>query len=143
MSLATTLASLHRAGPKALLPSDLQLLQGLAFNKAGDLFVSYGNSSSGTVTKITPAGVQSTVASGLDYPEGLAFDSAGDLFEADEFSGNVYEFATNGTHRAYAFASDPVGLAFDSAGYLYVASAGDGTIVKASPIAGQSPFVWG
>ena len=58
------------------------ILQALAFNSAGNLFVADQNS--GNIYEFTPGGVQSTFASGLDYPYGLAFNSAGDLFVADD-----------------------------------------------------------
>jgi len=49
----------------------LNLLGGLAFNSAGDLFVA--EDSSGNIYRFTPSGVKSTFASGLDFPDGLAF----------------------------------------------------------------------
>jgi hypothetical protein len=81
----------------------------LAFNSAGDLFVSENDS----IIEFTPAGVESTFASGLDYPFGLAFNSAGDLFEADYGSGNVYDFTPGGVESTFASGlSHPLGLAF-------------------------------
>ena len=47
------------------------LLQGLAFNSAGDLFEA--DEGEGLIYKFTPDGAQSTFASGLGYPVGLAF----------------------------------------------------------------------
>ena len=43
----------------------------------------------------------------------LAFNSAGDLFEADNGSGNIYEFTPGGAQSTFASGlSNPFGLAF-------------------------------
>lgn len=48
---------------------------------------------------------------------------AQNLFEADEDSGNIYEFTTNGAQSTFVSGlSTPAGLAFDSAGDLFVSS---------------------
>ncbi len=64
--------------------------EGLAFDSAGNLFVS--DASDSAIYKFTTNGAQSTFASGLNTPRGLAFDSAGNLYEADAGSGNIYKF---------------------------------------------------
>ena len=53
--------------------------QGLAFDRAGNLFVAAG----GTVSNFTPSGVHTAFASGLTSPFAVAFDSGGNLFVAD------------------------------------------------------------
>ena len=59
-------------------------VHGLAFDKAGNLFVAEVRSGRVTaIYKFTPAGVRTTFASGLTYPCALAFDSAGNLFVAE------------------------------------------------------------
>ena len=73
---AATFMSLHRAECEALLPPDSVLggkggLDGLAFDSAGDLFVSHF--SSDTIYELTPGGAQSTFAYGLNGPTFLAF----------------------------------------------------------------------
>jgi DNA-binding beta-propeller fold protein YncE len=52
---------------------------GLAFDKAGNLYVANGGQ--GTVSQVTPAGVVITFASGFSDPFSLAFDAAGNLYE--------------------------------------------------------------
>ena len=63
---------------------------GLAFDRAGDLFVP--NTGNGTIIAIAPNGTQRTFASGLQTPSALAFDSAGDLFVSDIGKSTIYEF---------------------------------------------------
>jgi hypothetical protein len=87
-----------------------------------------GLNGAGHIYKYTPNGMGNTFANGLNIPAGLAFDRAGDLFEADEQTGNIYEFTNyNGTlsPNTNLFASglnEPTGLAFNSKGVLFVAN---------------------
>ena len=53
------------AGTASIFASALALPRGLAFDRAGNLFVANAATSSSTIVKITPAGVKSTLASGL------------------------------------------------------------------------------
>lgn len=87
------------AGPSAFLPN--QGPTGLAFDSAGNLFVSTeGNSPSDSILEFTPAGMETTFATGLpNNPRGLAFDSAGNLFVAEipgDGPGDILEFAPVG-----------------------------------------------
>src|SRR5207247_7599338 len=66
-------------GVRSTFASGLFEPQGLAFDRAGNLFVAAG----GTVSKFTPTGVHTAFASGLTTPFALAFDSGGNLFVAD------------------------------------------------------------
>ena len=85
--------------------TNLNLPWGLAFDVAGNLFVSNsgtnGNIGSlkNTIVKFTPGGVRSTFAnavSGLSSPRGLAFDSLGNLYAANFGDGTIRKFTTNG-----------------------------------------------
>src|SRR5947208_11144345 len=68
----------------------------LAFDSAGNLFVTEPSSSGdGYVDKFTPNGTRSTFAE-LGAPLGLAFDGAGSLFVAGGGSGNIYKFPSTG-----------------------------------------------
>src|ERR1035438_2490944 len=77
-------------------------LGGLAFNSAGDLFVTAGGTA-GYIYEFTPNGAQSTFASGLNEPLNLAFNSTGDLFVSN-FGASPW---------IYQFTPDGVGSAFD------------------------------
>jgi sugar lactone lactonase YvrE len=88
----------------------------------------------------------------LPLPLLLALSSSGlaqNLFEADEDSGNIYEFTPNGVQSTFASGlSFPMGLTFDSAGNLFVACGGSsgttaGYIAKITPAGVQSTFVSG
>jgi sugar lactone lactonase YvrE len=125
---------------------------GLAFDSAGNLFVSSANSAGteSTIYKITPDGVVSTF--GFDETiQGsvpgqcfdLKVDSAGNLFAAGADStltyGTIYEFPTEGPlagvrsifvdSGAFSSGDSPIGLIFDAAsGNLFVSTNGnDGT----------------
>jgi sugar lactone lactonase YvrE len=82
----------------------------------------------------TASGTRSIFASGLSRPAGLAFDSAGNLYEADNGSGNIYEFSPDGTRSTFGSAFlGPVGLAFDSAGNLFAGYSGNQSIYRFTP----------
>jgi sugar lactone lactonase YvrE len=108
----------------------------LAFDGSNDLFVGAGN---GTITKITSGGIQSPFASGLSSPIALAFNSAGTLFEADQGSGNIFEFTPSGGQSTFASVNNPNGLAFDSNGNLFVANNVTGAIDEFTS-GGESTF---
>lgn len=79
---------------------------GLAFDKAGNLYVSnsgtYGPLSN-TILKFTMDGVASTFATnGLNGPSGLAFDSVGNLYVANSVSGTIEKFTSDGSGSVFA-----------------------------------------
>ena len=116
--------------------------EGLAFDSAGNLFVS--DASDSAIYKFTTNGVQSTFASGLNTPRGLAFDAAGNLYEADAGSGNIYKFTPDGARSTFASGLGwPMSLAFDSAGNLYEADWDSGNIYEFTTNGVQSTFVSG
>ena len=136
------------------LPLALSIPNDLAFDWAGNLFVSAGDgvSNPGTVYKFTPAGVRTTFASGLFYPFALAFDSRGNLFVADGgfaydliFGAAVYKFTPSGQRSTVASENDevpvvPDGLAIDSADNLFVADWVSGNILKFTPSGVRTTF---
>ena len=152
-------------GVRSTFASGLASPYGLAFNSAGDLFVSSW-SGGGSVTEITPSGAQSVYASGFGYPIGLAFDSGGNLFVAnaggpnepigvvfdssnDEFvsnlgNGTITEIAPDGTQSTFASGlGSPLALAFNSAGNLFVGEYGSGYIYEFTPSGVKSTFASG
>lgn len=130
-------------GVQSTFASGLSFPYGLAFNSAGNLFVSSGD---GNIYEYTPDGTQSAFASVFpERPVGLAFDSAGDLFVASYFgggldgTGNIYEFTPGGAQSAFASGLNfPVGLAFDSADDLFVSDSYN--IFEYTPGGVQSTF---
>jgi hypothetical protein len=91
------------AGPSAFAPNSGPI--GLAFDSAGNLFVSTGGVPLGkdTILEFTLTGSESTFASGLNGPRGLAFDSTGDLFVAEaRVNGDILEFTPDGTESTFA-----------------------------------------
>jgi MYXO-CTERM domain-containing protein len=85
-------------------------LTGLAFDHAGDLFVS--NTQAGTIQEITPGGAVSVFATGLGGPAGLAFDSVGDLYVVDQGYSPEY-----GAYAIVEFTPAGVGSVFASGLY--------------------------
>ena len=95
----------------------LQML-GLAFNGAGDLFVSTG----ATIVKIAPNGTQTTFASGLHGVWALAFDSLGNLYAGSDAV--ILKYAPDGSRTTVATfhgagASFITGMAFGVGGQLF------------------------
>jgi sugar lactone lactonase YvrE len=116
---------------------------GLAFDEAGNLFVS----DSEAIYKFTPDGVRTTFVSPL-FPVGLAFDRAGNLFVADGASGSILKFTRGGVRSTFASGLDgPVGLTFDRAGNLFVTDGGDfsghGHLYKFTPAGARSTVASG
>jgi sugar lactone lactonase YvrE len=117
---------------------------GLAFNSAGNLFVT--DEAGGTIYEYTPGGVQSTFYTGIGDPLALAFNSAGDLFVSSR-NGYIYEFTQfTPVGAGSKFASGvgfPYGLAFNSAGDLFESDQFSGNIYKYTPGGVQSIFASG
>ena len=131
-------------GVQSTRASGLLQPQGLAFDSAGNLFVSDLSTSviGSVIYKFKPTGVSGSIfASGLNFPIDLAFDSSGNLFVADYGSGHIYKLKPDGGRTIFASLSAPEGLAFDSAGNLFEADAGSGTIFIFTPA--KFPFVTG
>jgi sugar lactone lactonase YvrE len=148
-------------GVQSTFASGLSFPTALAFNSAGDLFVSCGGGSgvtAGYIAEITPAGVQSTFVSGLDKPSGLAFDSASNLYVAcvgNQITnlgiGEVIGITPTGTQSTYASGlANPSALAFNSVGNLFVSVytngnplkhiTSGGAIIKITPSGTESTF---
>jgi len=103
----------------------------LAFDTAGNLYVSNGNSN--TVSKINSTGtvVSLSFASGFNGPYAMAFDTAGNLYVAN--ANTVAKVNASGTTVNASFASgfnNVSGLAFDTAGNLYVSNRNSNTVSK-------------
>ena len=108
---------------------------GMAFDKAGNLFVV--EFYSGNIYEYTNgiASQMGIFATGLSYPYDLAFDSAGNLFVADNHLG-VDGYITIITPGGSKSTFDTTGssqittLAFDSAGDLFVSADASGQIYE-------------
>jgi len=80
---------------------------GLAFDSAGNLFVTGATATSTTVDTIfefTPGGTESVFATGLNNARGLAFDPSGNLFVAESITvgGDILEFTPGGVQSVFA-----------------------------------------
>jgi uncharacterized protein YecT (DUF1311 family) len=111
----------------------------LAFDAAGDLFVSDEDSHS--ILKFTPDGKKSTFASGLGTygVYNLAFDAAGNLFVSDGDSHSILKFTSDGKKSTFATGFNPTGMAFDDKGNLFVADQ-EHSIFKFTPDGTRSTF---
>jgi hypothetical protein len=113
-------------------PSISFFLEGLAFDRAGNLFVMADDVTdpdvASTIYKFAPNGVQSTFGSVPSQGFGLVFDSAGNLFAAsDATDRTIYKFTPDGTRSVFVGPSafgggTPVGLAFDRFDNLFVST---------------------
>ncbi len=100
--------------------SDLMNATGMAFDPAGDLYVS--SRYDGTVYKVTPSGKMSTYAEGMGVATGIAFDREGSLYVGDR-SGTIWRIAPDRQIFVYATLEPSVAayhLAFAPDGKLYV-----------------------
>src|SRR5258706_4068157 len=82
-SSSAALLKIAPDGTKSVFGSGLDGPRGLAFDRAGNVFVSEivigNNTSEGLIHRFTPDGIGSIFASGLGKPTGMAFDASGNL----------------------------------------------------------------
>jgi sugar lactone lactonase YvrE len=149
-------------GTPGLFASALDTPRGLAFDGAGNLYVTTNTNVDasvdpptiqGTILKITSGGLMSTFATGfpVGFLQGLATDSAGDVFISSladvdgVLPSTLYKITPDGTLSSFALLpSSGWGLAFDSAGNLYVATADadvNGAILKFAPDGTSTTFI--
>jgi hypothetical protein len=115
-------------------------LLGVAFDGAGNLFVSTG----GTIVKIARDGTQSTFASGLNGAWPLAFDSFGNLYVGMNPIGpsSIAKFAPDGSRTTFVTltgaSSSVTGLAFGAGGDLF--ARWGSSILKIAPDGARTTF---
>lgn len=137
---------------KTITSGDLFDPLGLAFDSAGNLWVSNGTTTSGTLVRFTPAQLTAgggqaanrTVSqAGFARPSQIAFDGTGNLWVANQRGGDLTglvlsftpaELEAGGNQFASvkltgSAVTTPIGLAFDNGGNLWV-SRNDGNIVQ-------------
>jgi len=121
----------------------LNNVNGLAFNSAGNLYAV--NSSTGTVSQITPSGAITTFASGLGAACGLTISSDGFLFTANANSTAIYRIFPLGAIETYVTlpVSGCCGLGFDHEGNLFATSGPTGNLYKITPSRVVSLFASG
>ncbi|HKP04209.1 MAG TPA: hypothetical protein VJU77_12720 [Chthoniobacterales bacterium] len=111
-------------------------LLGLAFDGAGNLFVSTG----AKIVKIARDGAQSTFASQGAWP--LAFDSLGKLYASSGSGSSIVKFAPDGSATTFATFTGPgasiTGLAFGTGGDLFVRRGS--SILKITPDGTRTTF---
>ncbi|MCH8828246.1 MAG: NHL repeat-containing protein [Planctomycetes bacterium] len=109
---------------------------GLAFDQAGNLFVSnhaLGEKDAGSIIRITPEGKTSVFVQKLTGPKGLAFDAQGRLYVALFDMNRIIRVDKTGKISQFSQAvSTPAGLAFDRKGFLWAVNSLDGTAVRLS-----------
>ncbi len=99
--------------------TDIMNATGLAFDKAGTLYISSRND--GTVYQVTPAGNASVYVEGMGIATGIAFDPEENLYVGDR-SGTIFKISR--ARQIYVFATLEASiaayhLAFGNDGYLY------------------------
>ena len=113
-------------GTKSMFASGLDQPGGVAFDRAGNLFVSVGPGQFRDITKITPGGEMTVFATGISIPGGLAFDGVGNLYVTFSTgdTGSIWKFTPDGAKSLFGSyhgfeSGSPIALAFNAAGDLY------------------------
>lgn len=135
-----------RSGVQTTFATGLITPYAMAFNRAGNLFVS--DYSADRVYQFTPSGAQSTF---FDFggltAAGLAVDSGGNVFVGTYYgmyNGAVNEITPAGMLSTFASGLYyPDGLAFDNAGDLFESNYGTDSIYEFTPDGVQTTFASG
>jgi hypothetical protein len=113
-------------------------LLGVAFDGAGNLFVSTG----AKLVKVARDGTQSTFASGLNGAWPFAFDSFGNLYAGSDSGRSIVKFAPDGSATTFVTFTGPgssiTGLAFVAGGDLFVRRGS--SILKIAPDGTRTTF---
>src|SRR4051812_23150744 len=89
-TLSGNILTLSPTGTVSTFATGFGFVEGLAFDGAGNLYVSNGIDS---ISKVTPGGAVSTFATGFVNPYGLAFDNSGNLYVTNSRP----QFSTSGS----------------------------------------------
>jgi DNA-binding beta-propeller fold protein YncE len=122
--LPATLYRLETDGFLDELPAEITNPTGIAFDTAGELYVT--NRNDGEVCRIEGGNEAVTFAGGLGVATGLAFDAAGVMYVGDR-SGTIYRISEFGTPDVFATIEPSVSayhIAFGPDGRLYVTAPG-------------------
>lgn len=113
--------SVDQGGKAHPFVSDVMNATGLAFNHAGELFVS--SRYDGSIYRVSDRGQKKIFAEGMGVATGIAFDGEGSLYVGDR-SGTIFKINRNGETFVFATLEPSVSayhLAFSLEGDLYVA----------------------
>jgi len=145
---------ISRAGTVSTMTVPSGILQGIAVNPRGEIFVSNTNAA-GEILKIDRAGNLSTFVSGLTNPGELAADAQGNLFVKETIMGNmsvtggtlIAKVSNTGVISTFVSPLADYGVqAVDAHGDLYVARSGalvasdQNTIARIKPDGTTSTF---
>jgi len=112
--------TIDTAGKTRAFVTDLMNAHGLAFNHAGELFVS--SRYDGSIFRVNEKGEKKVFAEGMGVATGIAFDHEGSLYVGDR-SGTIFKINRNGETFVFATLEPSVSayhLAFSPTGDLYV-----------------------
>lgn len=122
--LPATLYRLETDGFLDELPAEITNPTGIAFDSAGQMYVT--NRNDGEVCRIESGNEAVTFAGGLGVATGLAFDDSGIMYVGDR-SGTIYRVSEFGTPDVYAVIEPSVSayhIAFGPDGRLFVTAPG-------------------
>ncbi len=112
---------------------------GIAFDKAGDLYVAVHDD--GAVWKVTINGERLRIAAGFQAPSAIAIDSFGNILVADSAAGTISKIDSRA--KVTLFSSDlqhPNALAFDMLGRLYAADYSKTEVYRIAPNGKRTVF---
>lgn len=142
LALSPAQAAAAYAARPSMLGSGMAGPNGLALDKAGNLYEADWNR--GSVTKVSPSGATSRYASGISGAAGLAFDAAGALYVA-AYNGHTLQKIPpgGGSHATFVWngLKRPVWPAIDKAGRIYLADYSNNRIAKIAPNGTATTFV--
>lgn len=106
---------------------------GMAFDNAGNLYVSNFITSAGIVSKIDPSGTIDFFSAGNANPTGIVVDAFNNVYISNAGAGRILKFDAAGYPLAEIVSdlfNQPHGLTIGTDGSLYVSNWGDGVISK-------------
>ena len=144
-SFSSTPTSVSFILPSAVSTYTVGSSTGIAIDASGNVWVTNGLSSGGTVIELNSSGTTLGTYPAGNGPEGIAIDASGNVWVTNNVnSGTVTELNSSGTTLGtFHVGIAPAGIAIDASGNVWVANTGGNTVTELNSSGGQvtgSPF---